>query len=147
MSEMRFRVSLVLKTCRTCKWIQGHSIPHWGYIRQLSPPLTSRTRPPSLGVKAKQVERPFNPFSSLEVKIHIKWLVRPHAQFLWKTIWKKSPLWGPYASTDGAGKTQRSYDKILRMVFTSDGVGVVIRSVELYDLEKTVFWFRLLYVY
>ena len=41
--------------------------------------------------------------------------------------------------TDGAGKTRRSYDKILRMVFTSDGVGVVIRSVELYDLEKTVF--------
>ena len=41
--------------------------------------------------------------------------------------------------TDGAGKTQRSYDKILTMVFTSDGVGVVIRGVELFDLEKTVF--------
>ena len=31
----------------------------------------------------------------------------------------------------------------LRLIFTSDGVGVgvVIRSVKLYDLVKTAFWF------
>ena len=34
-----------------------------------------------------------------------------------------------------------SYVITLRLVFTSDGVGVVIRSVELYDLVKTAFWF------
>ena len=32
---------------------------------------------------------------------------------------------------------------LLRLVFTSDGVGVVIRSVELCDMIKTAFWFRL----
>ena len=31
----------------------------------------------------------------------------------------------------------------MRLVFTSDGVGVVIRSVELYGIVKTAFWFRL----
>ena len=31
----------------------------------------------------------------------------------------------------------------MRLIFTSEGVGVAIRSVELYDLEKTAFWFRL----
>ena len=31
-----------------------------------------------------------------------------------------------------------------RLVFTNDGVGVVIRSIELYDLvKKTAFWCRL----
>ena len=41
------------------------------------------------------------------------------------------------------GKTAMtiSYVITLRLVFTSDGVGVVIRSVELYDLVKTAFWF------
>ena len=35
-----------------------------------------------------------------------------------------------------------TYEKVrLRLVFTSDGVGDVIRSVELYDLMKTKFWF------
>ena len=73
----------------------------------------------------------------------ITWAIRPHAQFPWKTIWqKKSPVWGPYASSDRGrktlaallekgvrneanaamnafslrqknSKTQRSYDKIL----------------------------------
>ena len=33
-----------------------------------------------------------------------------------------------------------TYEKVrLRLVFTSDGVGDVIRSVELYDLMKTKF--------
>ena len=31
----------------------------------------------------------------------------------------------------------------MRLVFTSDGVGVTIRSVELYGIVKTAFWFRL----
>ena len=31
----------------------------------------------------------------------------------------------------------------MRLVFTSDGVGVAIRSVELYGIVKTAFWFRL----
>ena len=35
-----------------------------------------------------------------------------------------------------------TYEKVrLRLVFSSDGVGDVIRSVELYDLMKTKFWF------
>ena len=31
----------------------------------------------------------------------------------------------------------------MRLVFTSDGVGVAIRSVEIYGIVKTAFWFRL----
>ena len=48
----------------------------------------------------------------------------PRAISLKNHMKKISPMRA--GKTDGAGKTQRSYDKILRMVFSSDGVGVVI---------------------
>ena len=38
-----------------------------------------------------------------EGDMFIKW---PWAQFLWKTIQKKCPVWGVYPSSDRAGKTR-----------------------------------------
>ena len=56
---------------------------------------------------------------------------------------KNLPYDGRTHSVMGPEKLNIHMIKRLRMVFTTDGVGVVIRRVDLNDLVKTAFWFRL----
>ena len=57
---------------------------------------------------------------------------------------KRSELKTSYFEAGFHCRQSRCMSRNLRLVFTIDrvGVGVVIRSVELYDLLKTAFWFR-----
>ena len=57
---------------------------------------------------------------------------------------KRSELKTSYFEAGFHYRQSRCRSRNLRLVFTIDrvGVGVVIRSVELYDLLKTAFWFR-----
>ena len=86
MSKMRFLVSLFLKKigCSHVSIVEraGPANKHEGILYHIedihgsfSLPLTSRAKPPSLGVKPKQEvkgrDHAFYPFSSLEVKIQI----------------------------------------------------------------------------